>query len=158
MNPKTSHYQDAIDRLSDWLEQASHHEVLNIIELVEKSKSVLKAAEDLTIDEAKTLERYLLRDLETFSEQLHKDADNSIWFASIKMRFWQLLASLSDKNKIQLFELEMDAQHKGLYTVGELISVGKIVCEKCGKTHTVDFVEQIQPCIACNHHRFARSN
>jgi hypothetical protein len=158
MNPKTSHYQDMIDRLSDWLEQASRHEVLDLIELVDKSKTVLKAVEDLTMDEAQNLERYLLRDIETFSQQFRKEADNSLWLAGLKMRFWQLLASMSDNNKIQLFELEMDAGHKGLYTAGELISVGKIVCEKCGKTREIDFVEEIQPCIACNHQRFARSN
>lgn len=158
MNPKTSHYQSVLDRLSEWLEQTSQHEVLHLIELVEKTKDYLKAAEDLTIDEAKTLENYLLRDLEVFSDQLREDADNSIWFAGLKMKFWQLLASMSDKNKVQLFEMKMDAEHQGLYSVGELVSVGKLVCEKCGKTHTVDFIEQIQPCSACNHDRFARSN
>lgn len=158
MNPKTFHYQSVLDRLAEWLEQTSQQEVLHLIELVEKTKDYLRAAEDLTIDEAKTLENYLLRDLDAFSQQLREDADNSIWFAGLKMKFWQLLASMSDQNKVQLYEMKMDAEHHGLYTVGELVSVGRLVCEKCGKTYKIDFIEQIQPCVKCNHHRFARSN
>lgn len=155
-NQKTG-YQSTIDKLYDWLKDAAENDALSMLEVVEQAKRYLHAAEELSSDEIRTLENYLLRDFTTFTQQWQKDADQSIWFSSIKSTIWQLLASLSDQNKLEMYEMEMDIEHQGIYQAGELVSVGRIICNDCGHQHQVDFVEQIQPCLECGGTSFTRA-
>ena len=158
MRDNKTKYQQTIDTLYDWLSESAHQDVLTLMDIVEKAKAYLRAAEELSAEEARTLENFLMRDFSTFSHQWQQDADQSLWLAGLKQRFWQLLANLSDQNRIEMFEMEMDMAHQGLYRAGELVSVGEIICNACGHRHQVDFVEQIQPCIECGGETFSRAN
>lgn len=153
-----SDYSDIFDRLFDWLSEAVKQDVINMMDIVEKARAYVQAAESLSAAEIKTMENYLLRDFTTFSKQWKSDARKSIWLVSLEGRLWQQLASLSDANKIELYEMEMDIAHQGIYRVGELVSVGVLTCNQCGQQHQVDFVEEILPCMQCNARTFTRSS
>ena len=68
-----------------------------------------------------------------------------------------LLAQMSDQNRLQIFEMDMDVAHQGEYSAGELIAMGELICTQCGHHHQVDFVEQIQPCIECGNTTFGHT-
>ena len=158
MDKQTSDYNEIINKLYDWLEEAAKNDVIGMVEVVDKAKAYVNAAEQLSAEEIRTLENYLLRDFTTFTKQWKSEADKSLWLAGLKGKLWQLLASLSDANKVELFEMEMDVAHQGLYQAGEIVSVGLITCNQCGHQHQIDFVEQIQPCIQCGATTFTRTN
>lgn len=158
MDKQKSDYNEIINKLYDWLDEAAKNDAIGMVEIVERAKAYVNAAEELSAEEIRTLENYLLRDFTTFTKQWKKDAEQSLWLAGLKGKLWQLLARLSDANKVELFEMEMDVAHQGLYQVGELVSVGLITCNQCGHQHQVDFVEEIRPCSQCGGETFARTN
>lgn len=158
MDKQKSGYDEIINNLYDWLEDATRHDVVELIDIIDKAKAYVNAAEELSAEEIRTLENYLLRDFTTFTKQWKSEAENSPWLDGIKGKLWQLLAVLSDANQVQLFEMEMDVAHQGLYQVGELVSVGVLTCNNCGHRHQVDFVEEILPCIECGAKTFTRTN
>lgn len=158
MDKQKSDYSEIINKLYDWLKEAASHDVIELMDIIDKAKAYTHAAEELSAEEIRTLENYLLRDFTTFTKQWKSEAEQSPWLAGLKGKLWQLLAALSDANQIQLFEMEMDVAHQGLYQVGEIVSVGLITCNQCGHRHQVDFVEEIQPCIECGGRLFTRSN
>ena len=157
MSKQTHQYQSALDKVYLWLEQAAHHDVLTMMDIVDRAKAYFHAAEDLGVEELKTLENFLLRDLNTFSKQFGEQAEHSVWLNSIKNKLGMLLADMTDQNRLQLFEMEMDVAHQGQYKVGELVALGEIICTRCGHRHQVDFVEEIQPCIECGGTAFSHT-
>lgn len=156
MGQQKSHYQSLLDNLSDWLLQSARQDMLTLYELVEQAKAYLRAAEDLSLEEIHTLENYLLRDIKAFAHELREDADNSLWWMNTKNNLWQLIATMADPSKLELFEMQEDVAHQGIYQAGELVAIGELVCTQCGHRHQVTGVERIQPCIECSHEQFSR--
>jgi hypothetical protein len=156
MGQQKFHYQSLLDKLSDWLLQSAKQDMLTLYELVEEAKAYLRAAEDLSLEEIHTLENYLLRDMKSFVHELRADADNSLWWMNTKNNLWQLIAKMADPSKLELFEMQEDVAHQGIYQVGELVAIGDLVCMQCGHHHLVTGVERIQSCIECSHKQFSR--
>ena len=157
MTEQSKRYQSIIDKVYDWLEQSARQDVLTMMDILERAKAYLHAAEDLGVDELKTMENFLLRDFNTFSKQLGQQAEDSLWLKSIKNKLGSLLVDMSDQNRLQMFEMEVDVAHQGQYKAGELVALGEIVCSQCGHRHQVDFVEEIQPCIECGGTEFSHN-
>ena len=157
MGKEKSRYQALLNDLSDGIIQSAKQDMLSIYEIVEQGKAYLQAAEDLSLDEIRTLENYLLRDVKGFVQHLSDDADNSLWWAKTKDNLWQLIANMSDRAKLEYFEMQEDVSHQGIYQVGELVAIGELVCTKCGHKHQITGVERIKPCIECSGKEFSRT-
>ena len=150
-------YQSFMDKVYQWLSEAAEHDAVTLYEVVEKVKAYMNAAGRLGADEIALLERYLKRDVEAFTDQMEQQADQSLWLASLKSKMASLLADMSDKNRLQLFEMNVDVDHSGEYKVGEVVALGELVCISCGHRHPVDFVETIEPCVVCEGEVFSRN-
>jgi hypothetical protein len=150
-------YQTLLNELSDWIMQSAKQDLLTMYELVDQAKAYVNAAEELSLEEMRTLERYLLRDLKSFKQELSKEMDDSLWWMQTKNNFWQLIASLSDHNKLEFFEMLEDVAHQGNYQSGELVAIGELCCNNCGHKHQITGVERIHPCINCSGEQFSRS-
>lgn len=157
MAADTQRYQSVLDKVYDWLKEVTHHDVLTMMDIVERGKAYLHAAEDLGASELRMLEDFLLRDFNTFSKQFGQQAEESIWLKSLKNKLGMLMVDMSDQNRLQMFEMEMDVAHEGRYKVGELVALGEIICSRCGHRHQVDFVEKIEPCIECGGEEFSHT-
>lgn len=155
---KKSHYQSMLDDLSAWLERAARDQVVSSMDVIDQAKRYLQAAEEIGEDEMDKLEYYITRDLFAFSEDWQREAERSVWLTGIRQSFWRLLGSMSDKNQLEMVEMQMDIDHRGVYHSGELIAHGTLKCLRCGHTHSVEFVEQIPPCIECANTSFSRTN
>lgn len=157
MEKNRGKYQSALDRIYDWLKEAAENDMLTLVDVVERAKAYLQAAGDLTAQELATMENFLLRDLYRFRDQWLDEADNSIWLDAQKHKVWQLLSDMTDRNTLQLVELEQDIAHHGEYQAGELVALGDLTCRECGHVHQVDFVEAIPPCVECGGTTFIRT-
>ena len=156
MGKEKSHYQTLLNDLSDWVIKSAKQDMLTIYEIIEQGKAYLHAAEELSLEEIRTLENYLLRDVKATMQHLRDDADNSLWWANTKDNLWQLIASMSDRNKLEYFEMQEDVSHHGIYQVGELVAVGELICTECGHKHQISGVQRIQPCVECSGQEFSR--
>ena len=154
MTDKKTSYQSLILRLEDWVKASAEQDVVTLMQLMDTGREYLKAASDLGNEEIRMLEDFLFRDLKAFSHAFSENASESIWLQSIKNRFMAVLAELTDQNKLQLFEMNIDVDHKGIYQAGELVAMGELVCCHCNHRHSIDFVEEILPCVECGHTRF----
>ena len=158
MGKEKSGYQTLLNDLSDWVVKSAKQDMLTIYEVIEQGKAYLHAAEDLSIEEIRTLENYLLRDVKGFMQDLNEDADNSLWWASTKDKLWQLIANMSDHAKLEYFEMQKDMSHQGVYQVGELVAIGELICTECGHKHQITGIERIQSCIECSGQEFSRKS
>ena len=156
MGKHKSRYQSLLENLSDWVLQSAKQDMLTMVDLVHQAKAYLRAAEDLSLEEIHTLENYLLRDFKNFSQRLSEDADNSLWWHNTKYEIWQTIANMSDRSKLEFFEMQEDVTHHGTYKAGELVAIGELICNKCGHSHQVNGVQRIQSCIKCGDNTFSR--
>ena len=156
MGKHKSRYQSLLENLSDWILQSAKQDMLTMVDLVHQAKAYLRAAEDLSLEEINTLENYLLRDFKNFSQRLSEDADNSLWWHNTKYEIWQTIANMSDRSKLEFFEMQEDVTHHGTYKAGELVAIGELICNKCGHSHQVNGVQRIQSCIKCGDNTFSR--
>jgi hypothetical protein len=68
-----------------------------------------------------------------------------------------LIANMSDRSKLEYFEMQEDVSHQGIYQVGELVAIGELICTECGHKHQITGVERIQACVECSGQEFSRS-
>lgn len=157
MGKQKSRYQSLLENLSDWVLQSAKQDMITMLDLVNQAKAYLQAAEDLSLEEINTLENYLLRDLKDFRQSLIDDVDNSLWWHNTKYDIWQIIARMSDRGKLEFFEMQEDVAHQGIYKVGELVAIGQLICNECGHSHQITGVQRIQTCIKCGGNTFSRN-
>jgi hypothetical protein len=152
MGKQKSGYESVLTKLTSWIKQAGKQENLSVASLFKQAKAYLRAAEDLTAEEVRTLENFLLRDLKGVGTRL----DDSLWWQNTKIELWQLIGQMSDHNQLDWFEMQEDLAHQGIYKAGELVAIGELICTQCGQSHEVTYVERILPCIECGNESFTR--
>ena len=156
MDKQKSQYQSLLENLSDWVLKSIKQDMLTMVDLVEQAKAYLRAAENLSLEEIHTLENYLLKDFKAFSQRLTEETESSLWWKNTKYEIWQTIALMSDRSKLEFFEMQEDVAHHGTYKVGELIAIGEFICDKCDHSHQIIGVQRLQPCIYCNGDTFTR--
>ncbi len=154
--PEDKHYASLLGHLNDWISKGYQDKSLPLSELFEKAGGYVQAAGDMTREEWHKLEDYLKRDMAHLSDELEQDAQSSYWWQSTKVKLWQLLGELSDKNKLEQLEMLDDIEHRGLYQAGEMVAIGELVCERCRARYPVYFAQKINPCVECGHKVFIR--
>lgn len=156
MSKQKSGYESLLDKLTSWMKQTGKQESMSVDNLFKQAKAYLRAAEDLSAEEIRTLENFLLRDLKGVGSRLSEQVDDSLWWQNTKIEFWQLIGQMSDHNQLDWFEMQEDLAHQGVYKAGELVAIGELVCTQCGQSHEVTYVEKILPCIECGNDSFTR--
>jgi hypothetical protein len=156
MGKQKSGYESLLDKLTSWGKQTGKNESMSIAKLFKQAKAYLRAAEDLSVEEIRTLENFLLRDLKEVGDRLAEQVDDSLWWQNTKIELWQLIGQMSDHNQLDWYEMQQDLAHQGIYKAGELVAIGKLVCSQCGQSHEVNYVERILPCIECGNETFTR--
>lgn len=120
----------------------------------------INAATDMTKDELALIEAYLKRDMQSFSEHyLHQqkpEVDSEAFRRVIADTIWEKLADITDKTQLEWTEVMRDIEHHGVYHSGEVIGLGVLVCEKCGKQTAHYHVAVLTPCIQCGNNTFSR--
>jgi rubrerythrin len=153
MPKRKAGYEEMIDEVVDNLKH-SPEEVQHVLE---KSGQVVEAANDMTKDELALISAYVKSDLKEFAEN-YEESKSGPFYLMIANSIWQGLLDITDRTKVEWLELFQDLEHQGVYSAGEMIGLGVLVCEKCGHKTEYNHPTTITPCIKCNHKSFSRQS
>ena len=155
MDKVAAHYREILASLSQQIEQGGR----DIDALVADARQRLLSRGDLTPAEVDSVTRSVHRDLEEFARSYDENRDDntdSVWTRVIKESLWQELADITDKTQLEWREIFKDVSHHGVYSSGEVVGLGNLVCERCH--HTVAFYtpEVLPLCPHCGFDQFQR--
>lgn len=125
----------------------------------ETSEKYLDAASDMTKDQWALISEYVKRDLEEFAseyEESQEDFENSPFYISIQDSIWRGLAEITDRTQLEWHELLNDMRHDGVYKSGEMVGLGRLVCNQCGNEEYYTHPQEIEPCRKCGYTFFSR--
>lgn len=126
-------------------------------QVIETSKDVLHAASDMTKDELALWSAYVESDLKEFAEAF-EESKSGPFYLTITNSLWQGLMDITDKTKIEWLELTHELEKRGLYQTGDMISLGVLVCEKCGQRTEYTHPSTVISCTACGNDAFHRQS
>ncbi|XBS70927.1 zinc ribbon-containing protein [Acerihabitans sp. KWT182] len=155
MDKIARYYRQLLATLTRQLEQGERE----IDSLVAQGRRRLLAAGDLSLEEINHLTQAVRRDLEEFARSYNEsreEAEDSVFTRVIKESLWQELADITDKTQLEWREIFKDVSHHGVYTSGEVVGLGNLVCERCH--HTLPFYtpEVLPLCPECGGDQFQR--
>ncbi len=139
--------EDVVDNLKHSPEELQH--------VLEKSGQVVEAANDMTKDEMALISAYVKSDLKEFAEN-YEESKSGPFYLMIANSIWQGLLDITDKTKVEWVELFQDLEHQSVYSSGEMIGLGILVCEQCGHKTEYNHPTTISPCTKCGHNTFSR--
>ena len=139
--------EDVVDNLKHSPEELQH--------ILEKSGQVVEAANDMTKDEMALISAYVKSDLKEFADN-SEASKSGPFYLMIAKSVWQGLLEITDRTKVEWVELFQDLEHQGIYTTGEMIGLGVLVCEECGHKTEYNHPTTISACPKCGHNTFNR--
>lgn len=146
-------YAAFIERLrAEW--RAAEPEA-NLSKLLERTQAYLEAAGELTRDELALIAEYVREDLREFEEAPGGYKD-SAFYNALQESIWGWLLELTDRTQVEWQAVLDEVQHKGVYKVGDRMSLGVLVCNQCGHRRWVLHPERIVSCIECGGSEFSR--
>lgn len=156
MSKQKAEYKVLIERISEALK----HSPEALQRWLDVSERYVKAASDMTKDELALIEAYFQRDVQEFgnrySGQEAHNGEDGLFRDLIANTLWEQLAEITDKTQLEWREVLQDIQHHGVYSAGEVVGLGILVCEKCGNQTEHTHVDVLTPCIKCGHKQFSR--
>jgi len=132
----------------------SPKEIENILDT---SVKAVETASEMTKKELTQISSYVQSDLKEFADSF-EDSKNGPFYLMIENSLWEGLASLSDKTKLEWDETFSELSHRGVYEVGDLISLGSLQCDKCGHKEEYNHPCDVIACTQCGHNTFSRIN
>jgi len=155
MDKVAQYYRELVASLSQQLAQGER----DIDVLVEDARARLLATGDLSAEEVGTVVRSVRRDLEEFArsyDESHASDTDSVFTRVIKESLWQELADITDKTQLEWREVFKDVSHHGVYTSGEVVGLGNLVCERCHHQLAFYTPEVLPLCPECGFDQFQR--
>ncbi|TKI05475.1 zinc ribbon-containing protein [Martelella alba] len=155
MDKVTAHYRTLLASLGRRIEQGER----DIDALVDEAHRRLLAGGELTPAEADSVTRSVRRDIREFArsyDESRADDGDSVFTRIIKESLWQELADITDKTQLEWREIFKDVAHHGVYSSGEVVGLGNLVCERCH--HAIAFYtpEVLPLCPHCGFDQFQR--
>lgn len=144
------------ENIANWLVDIKEHELTSIVELVEKAKQYLLAAEALPEQKVSQFAENLRFDLKEFYQLNQKQASESVYLGLMNETFWRALAKVTDQSQVEWAELCEDFDHDGIYHKGDYIGFGDLECLNCHHRIAVAHFTEIGECFQCNNGKFKR--
>jgi hypothetical protein len=131
--------------------------------VMEEVRDDIVAMNKFSKDEVIKLEEYVKRDLNDAARYLDKTGDelkgwldfDVLW---VKYEFWKSFSEAADQTTIALNELKRQAENAEEYHTGELVGLGTLVCDQCGKKLHFHKPGHIPPCSKCHSTCFHRKS
>ncbi len=155
MDKMAQHYRELLAALSRELQRGER----NIDALIAEARRSLLAAGTMTLAEVHNLTRAARRDLEEFARSYHESREentDSVFTRVIKESLWQELADITDQTQLEWQEVFKDLNHHGVYTSGEVVRLGNLVCERCHYSVAFYTPEILPLCPKCGCDQFQR--
>ncbi len=153
---------EAYELLLEKALQKAHQSGNLIHHMIEAVRDEIVAISKFSDDEVIKLGEYVKRDLGDAARYLDKTGDQlKDWLGFdvtlVKHEFWELFSKAADQTTIALKELKRQAENAEYHT-GELVGLGTLACDQCGKKLHFHKPGHIPPCSKCNSTRFHRQN
>jgi uncharacterized protein YbaR (Trm112 family) len=155
-------YNHMLERLKTAYDNLEHEARPVFGHLVDIAQQKAVEFGELSREEAERIGDYLKRDIEDVADYLAGPETKELadWFkfdiSLIENRILELFASVADKTKLELMELEERARMAGKYHTGEITGIGSLVCEQCGQVVHFHATGHIPPCPRCHATLFTR--
>jgi len=144
------------DQLTEWFDDIKQHEITEIVDVVEKAKAIVIAAESLPEEKVKQFVENFKYDLKEFYQQYKSQVKHSLYLGLLNERFWLTLVSVTDKSQVEWAELKDDFKHQSLYHSGDYIGFGELECQQCQQTMLLSHFTKIADCFTCGGNEFVR--
>ncbi|NQY33587.1 MAG: zinc ribbon-containing protein [Alteromonadaceae bacterium] len=144
------------DNVLKWIEDVKEHEVTHIVEVIEKFKAYLAAAEAIPEKKVQQFINNFENDLKEFYQQNQAEFQHSVYIGLLNETFWAKLAQLTDKSQVEWAELTEDFKHQGKYHTGDFIGFGELECQKCHHKRTILHFSEVTDCDECGGNEFVR--
>mgnify|MGYP000586742207 FL=1 len=156
MSLRKDGFAEVYNKVVDWIEDVKQHEMTDIVELVEQVKAYAKAAEAIPEEKVKQFVDNFEHDLKDFYHQNQSDMKHSVYLGVLNEAFWEKLAQMTDRSKVEWAELVEDFQHQGKYQSGDFIGFGVLECIKCHHKVEVSHYSEVIDCSECGGQEFTR--
>ncbi|MDC0611587.1 hypothetical protein OAP63_12690 [Vibrio sp.] len=151
MSKRQSQYEKLVSEVIEALKQGPKE----IERIFDTSEKVAEAASDMTKDELALMSAYIRSDLKEFSDSF-EEGKNGPFYLMIENSLWEGLTSISDTTQLEWNEVFSELEQRGEYKVGDLISLGTLICEKCGHKEEYNHPSEVIACTQCGHDTFSR--
>ena len=173
MDKRQKGYEAFIAQLKKQWEETEQFQGERLNRMIDRVQAYLEAASDLTQDELALIAEYVKRDLGNYAQgrgELSVDKasekpaeaaadianEESAFMLALKDTAWSWLAEVTDRAQVEWQELADELEHKGVYQAGDWVGLGIMVCEECGRRHTVLHPEQLDTCPECGTSHYHR--
>lgn len=156
-------YDRMLERVKSAIEAAEHEQPPSVAQLIGRAKEKAVEFGELTRDEAEKVGRYLKRDVEHAGDFLSRAQTSELldWLRLdiqlVEQRLLELMTSVADRTKVELIELQRQAEHASEYHTGEVIGIGTLICSSCGQEVHFHATGHIPPCPKCHGSVFVRA-
>ncbi|PIJ48792.1 hypothetical protein BL250_02465 [Erwinia sp. OLTSP20] len=156
MSNVTYAYRELLARLTERLRQGER----SIDKLMQHAQHELADWPGLQPHQPEQILQALRRDLSEFArsyqENQAEEFSDSVFMRVIRQSLWKELADITDRSQLEWHDVFEDLNHHGVYHSGEVVGLGKLVCERCQFTREIYTPETLAHCPQCGHDSFYR--
>ncbi len=152
-------YEKFVENLQKGVHTAEKYTRDQMEHWVESSEEYIRAAKDMTKDEAGLVRQAVKRDMKELADSYQRSKENldtELWFNALRQTTWHWLAELTDRTRMEWVEVASDLDHNGRYQAGEMVGFGVLVCEDCHHAEEYEHPQEIKPCPKCQGTAFRR--
>lgn len=151
MSKRQNQYEKLLSEVISTLKQSPKE----IEHILEKSEKALEAASDMTKEELEAMSADIQSDLKEFADSFEESKSGS-FYLMIENSIWEGLVSITDKTQLEWNEFFSELEKRGTYQEGDLISLGTLICDKCGHKEEYNHPSEVIACTQCGHKQFSR--
>lgn len=147
-------YERMLERVQGFIQEVEHETGPALKHALERARDTATELGELTRDEAERVAYYLRRDLEDAGKHL-KDSGEELgsWLrfdaTLIERSLAVLFLQAADRTRVELEQLQMEAEAVGEWHSGEITGPGTLLCKNCGYELVMHRATPIPPCPRC---------
>lgn len=156
MKDEKKGFDSIYDNIVRWIDDVKQHEVTDIVEVVDRVKEYLGAAESIPEEKVKQFVANLEYDLNEFYQQNQAEIKHSTYLGLLNETLWEKLAQMTDKSQVEWAELVDDFKHEGEYVSGDYVGFGVLQCCQCDHQVEISHLSIVRDCLECGGKNFIR--
>ena len=128
---------------------------------LDKTLEKVSELEEVTMEEANAISRYLKKDIELAADFLQKSGKAATDWLKFDLqyaeqKFAELFSETVDMTHFELDELEAELEDSAEWHTGEITGIGTLVCKECDEQLHFKKPGHVPPCPKCANTRFRK--
>ncbi len=147
-------YQKWLKKLNDSLRDMKSHELKQLVEALQKGEQKTHELIYHLTHLSGSFIHSLKHDLAHYREHQHEY--DELAKAELIESIWYELSLIADRSQIEWHNLQSDFDHQGVYSTGDWVGLGEIVCQNCHWRLHIYHPTQLTECPECSGDCFSR--